>query len=146
MNFRSDLLQKKWQSVFLADESDVNLQWESFMISFCCMFEKNFSLKLFKFSKKQLKNYYNPQEVRDSKSWLDILLTMKTCDSSYKSLYDTEKRNHDKLLTAARANYYYMKVQSSDNKSKTMWSICNYIRGTGYKNNINSFSGGSNGF
>lgn len=142
INFCDGLKQEDWQAVFSIEESNIDLQWESFMKSFFLIFEEHFPLKLVKLGKKNLKNYYDTKEVRESKRKLDILLTLKSHDSSCKALYNIEKQNYDKLLTAARTDFYNVKIQSSDNKNKTMWSICNDIRGTESKNKNKFFSEG----
>lgn len=132
--FRSDLGEQDWVSVFAAAECDVNSQWKSFMDVFLLLFHEKFPQKLVHVRKVDSIKMFETQEIRECKNRLDNLLLLRTHHKIYDDLYKIEKKNYESLLVKSKASYYGKKIQSSDNKSKMMWSIVNDVTGKNYNN------------
>lgn len=56
-------------------------------------------------------------------------MTLKQKNQEFNDQYTLEKHNYDRLLMKTKSSFYERRLQDSDNKQKTMWAICNELRG-----------------
>lgn len=67
--------------------------------------------------------------IVECKSRLDVLLVLSRHHAEYCELYKQTKKEYDRYLIASKVGKYEKRINDSDNKNKTMWAICNEIRG-----------------
>ena len=127
-NFVNSLGNQDWNNVYSINKNDVNKQWQVFINNFLNIFYEHFPLKLVN-NKKNHKSMYNNEQVNICKSNLDRLLVLSRYSENFKDQYKRAKQGYDNALKNARSEFYANKVLTSDNKTKTMWSICNELRG-----------------
>ncbi|VEN52605.1 unnamed protein product [Callosobruchus maculatus] len=130
--FKYLLSKEKWETIFKNDENDVNMQWQSFMNIISPLFDycfpiKNISLQSKKSPKKRI--YCTPELIHVKKE-LDILYTMKQIQPEYTEVYRKTKNMYNALLASSRKQFYANRIQTSDNKSKTVWQIVGEVKGT----------------
>lgn len=130
--FINKLREVDWTGVYEVDESNVDGQWMAFLNTFLNIFHSSFPRKLI--TTRKLGTVYKSVEVQECKKTLDILWVASSRNKAYQPLYNETKKRYDSLLIKARSNQYREKLLNSDNKMKTMWSICNEVRGKA-KNN-----------
>lgn len=121
------LNEQDWLNVYEVERNDVNGQWRAFMNDFINIFQQYFPLKLC--SRTKVSKMFKDREIIDCKRELDLLLTLSRQHQHYKDQYKEKKKEYDKLLKESRTKQYANRVNSTDNKMKCMWSICNEIIG-----------------
>lgn len=126
-NFRTQLKQQDWQQVCAVKMSEVDEQWSCFIRTFTDIFNSCFPLKLIGFRKQNL--YFNDQSIVECKNRLDILLISCRTNPMYTPLYNSAKKEYDKLLSDLKRKRYDERIKASDNKNKTMWSTVKDIKG-----------------
>lgn len=134
-HFKQKLENQEWKAVFEVEEINVDEKWETFMDEFLLLFNESFPLKHLANSKKNFK--YNNKELNAIKNKLDILLVLCRYNEHYTTLYNATKREYDNMLGICRSQDFQNRIQKSENKSKTMWNICNEILGKKKETNCN---------
>lgn len=59
----------------------------------------------------------------------DFLFLMYQKDEEYKELYKEAKTEYDQLLINEQSKTFNRKIRQSENKSKTVWPLCNQVAG-----------------
>lgn len=91
------------------------------------MFYEAFPLKLVNKKYKSKLNIQKDKNLTECKDRLDTLLVLSKKDIKYRDIYNSTKREYNNLLIKAKSQVYESRIRNSDNKSKSMWSICNEI-------------------
>lgn len=125
-DFQMQLRQQDWQQVYEVDRSLVDMQWSLFINTFTNLFNHCFPLKL-RGHRKQTRVVN--RSVMECKNRLDSLLVLKRLSPEYISLYNSTKKEYDRLLMEAKRELYERKIKTSDNKNKTVWSVIKDIKG-----------------
>lgn len=132
--FKLYLTAVSWQTIFEIDEKDVNLQWSRFIEIFHKLFEDSFPIKKLMSNSRTKMKEKDDVDVIECKRQLDVLYTVSRVDNRYRGVYNLIRKQYNKLLTSKKAGKFEKKLMSSDNKSKTVWSIVREIKGTCTRN------------
>lgn len=134
VDFKQQLRKEDWKMVYDIEKSDIDEQWMVFSNIFLRIFNDSFPLKKVKESKVK-KFRYNEKQLDEIKRKLDILLVLSRCDKQYIDTYKETKKEYDRKLKNCKSKYYEDRIMRSDNKTKTMWSICGEIIGKNKQEN-----------
>ena len=127
--FLTNLGSQNWESVYSIDRSRVDYQWKLFINTYINIFNEHFPKKLFK-NVELVKNIvYDDARLKNCKERLDLLLVLSKSSENYREMYKATKIEYDNVLIEAKKNHYKNRLVSSDNKTKSMWAICNEIKG-----------------
>lgn len=105
----------------------MNSKWNNFIDTFQNIFYECSPMK--KWIQKRRKPTPSNDEIGKCREHLDILLLMTRKNPIYKELYNKTKKKYDQLIRKYKAQIFEERIRKSDNKSKTMWTICKEIRG-----------------
>ena len=75
------------------------------------------------------------KKVKEFKKQLDKLYVVKECDPNFSTIYKKVKKEYNNVLQCARKQYYKKKIDTAENKSKSVWNVVNEIRGNHCSNN-----------
>lgn len=128
-NFKTELQQQDWQEVLEVPEQNVNEQWDAFILNFINIFNMCFPKKSMRMGQQKKSQYLNNAEVQECKNRLDTLLILSRYNENFKTEYNNTKKEYDRLIIEQRKKNIENRIYRSDNKSKTMWSLCNELRG-----------------
>lgn len=123
-DFKTKIEEEKWLSVYNTAAQNVNEKWEKLIATYVLLFDECFPKKLIR-TPNRTYTPFNDKELEECKKELDIQY-----DRKYKDQYDAVKKKYDHLLMKAKSTSYEKRIINSDNKQRTMWAICNEIRGT----------------
>lgn len=125
-DFRRRLGQEDWSKMYEA--SGANNIWEYFYMIFLHHFNFSFPIRKIKLRRKKQNQQVTDPELEWCKKQLDILYVLSCVDTSLNRQYKEVKKIYENTLAKKKAEHYQHKIEQSDNKSKTVWSIINNIR------------------
>lgn len=135
------LRNQDWFNVYNSPENDTNTQWNNFINIYSHLFNQNFPLTLVRKKQKQ-KKIFTP-ELTKCKHKLDILLTLSRNSNTYKDAYKETKKQYDQILKKNAIKNYEHRINKSDNKMKSLWTITKEITGKSKQKNEIKLEGNS---
>lgn len=125
--FETSLKTQDWQTVYSIQSDKVNEQYNLF--SQIVMTNLNSTCPIIRRPlKSRTKRMDMEPESIEIKKKLDVLLLLKSKDDRFKNAYKEVKTQYDFLLRQQKSKSIEKKIENSDNKSKTVWSIVNSLR------------------
>lgn len=118
--FLECLQAQSWDDIFLIEDTDVDVMWDTFSSRFKCIFDRIFPLVRTKLSKHKINFGENVMHLRSN---LDKLFIVSNARPEFKPAYKLAKKEYDRALTAAKHDHYAKLIQNSDNKSKSVWKV-----------------------
>lgn len=134
--FNNELEKQNWAALY--NLNNVDKAFSYFLDAFMILFDKCFPLTEKKRKRKsQDRNWIN-NEIKISSFKLNDLFILKREYPALADMYKGAKKDHVTLVRNAKKGYYQNKIFSSDNPSKSAWSvIADLSNNTKRQNNIN---------